>query len=207
MSKAIIVVDFAYRPPKRKRALRQVLKYLQYRDRRNNHLAQHHQYERWKDHGLGGNHADILQTCDALKSQHVLAWTWVVSPAPDLMMLVPEHQQRDFISDLTERVVEDYYMQRGFNTPEYAYVIHERETNTEQMNHLHTHVILPGTAPDVGERLSVYNNSSQGHDVLFHDIASRHFAQMLDDTIGMDWRRLRDDPQPSILDEWFPRRA
>jgi hypothetical protein len=30
MSKAIIVIDFAYRPPKRKRALRQVLKYLQY---------------------------------------------------------------------------------------------------------------------------------------------------------------------------------
>ena len=38
-------------------------------------------------------------------------------------------------------------------------------------------------------------------------IQGGYLSAMLDDTIGMDWRTLRDDPQPSLLDEWFPRRA
>jgi hypothetical protein len=69
--------------------------------------------------------------CDQLQSKHVLAWTWVVSPAPDLMALVPESERRQLVCDLTEYIVEDYYLQRGFDIPEYSYVLHDRETDTE----------------------------------------------------------------------------
>jgi hypothetical protein len=210
---AIVVVDFAYKGPKRtgygtgRKGLQSLLKYLQYRDNRNNHLATDRHYERWNDRGLGKHHSEILGHCDDLKSEHVLAWTWVVSPAPDLMQLVPETQQRALVCQLTERVVEDYYAERDFCIPEYAYVLHERQTHDDQLNHLHTHVILPGTAPDIAERLPVYNNKERGHDALFRDVASRHFAELLDETIGLEWREHRPDPEPerSLLEAWFPR--
>ena len=101
MSKAIIVTDFAYKGPKRsgrgtgRQGLKATLKYLQYRDKPNNHLAQTPGYERWQDRGMGRHYGDIFKQCDALQSQHVLAWTWVISPAPDLMALVPQEEWVD----------------------------------------------------------------------------------------------------------------
>lgn len=217
MSKAIIVVDFAYKGPKRKghgtgrKGLSSTLKYLQYRDKVQNQLAQNRDYERWQDCGMGLHWRDILKHSDALQSQHVLAWTWVVSPAPDLMALVPEDQRRELVCDLTERVVEDYYLERGFAIPEYSYILHDRQTDDEGKQQLHTHVVLPGTAPSVAERLPVYNNKERGHDVLFRDIATRHFEAALDDIVGLEWRNHREQeteitPLSNDLDEWFPRR-
>jgi hypothetical protein len=72
-------------------------------------------------------------------------------------------------------------------------------------------VILPGTAPSTADRLPVYNNSSKGHDRLFREIASQHFADMLDER-GIDWRPLRKEPKPEVEagneidpDEFFSR--
>jgi hypothetical protein len=222
VSKAIIVADFAYKGVKRKgrgtgpQGLRATLKYLQYRDTHNNHLAQSRKYERWRDRGLGVHYGEIFKNCETLQSKHVLAWTWVISPAPDLMALVPENQRRRLVCDLTERVVEEYYNERGFDTPEYAYVLHRRMTEAQagedSMEQLHTHVILPGTAPSSADRLAVYNNSKKGHDVLFRDIASRHFAEALDEIVGPAWRKLREEPEQKRrldaddLEAWFERR-
>jgi len=221
LSKAIIVVDFAYKGPKRKgrgtghKGLRSTLKYLQYRDNRTEHLAQVQDDERWRDLGMGTHYREIFENCDHLQSKHVLAWTWVVSPAPDLMALVPEKKRAQLVCDLTERVVEDYYTERGFDLPEYSYVLHDRlttpkEDDEEPVQHLHTHVVLPGTAPSVAERLPVYNNKERGHDALFRQVASRHFAEMLDDVVGPEWRREREEepevkPDADDLDSWFPR--
>lgn len=220
MSKAIIVVDFAYKGLKRsgrgtgRQGLRATLKYLQYRDKRNNHLAQSHEYERWQDHGMGVSYGEIYQNCDALQSKHVLAWTWVVSPAPDLMELVPQSQCRELLYELTERVVEDYYTERGFEVPEYSYLMHSAKTKPKDgeppQEHLHTHIILPGTAPSTADRMPVYNNSTKGHDRLFREIAAQHFADMLDER-GIDWRPLREEPKPEMprdeidLDDFFSR--
>ena len=221
MSKAIIVVDFAYKGPKRKgrgtghKGLHSTLKYLQYRDNRTEHLAQVQDDERWRDLGMGTHYREIFENCDHLQSKHVLAWTWVVSPAPDLMALVPEKKRAQLVCDLTERVVEDYYTERGFDLPEYSYVLHDRLTTPKEdgekpIQHLHTHVVLPGTAPSVAERLPVYNNKERGHDALFRQVASRHFAEMLDDVVGPEWRREREEepevkPEIDDLDAWFPR--
>lgn len=224
MSKAIIVVDFAYKGPKRKgrgtghKGLRSTLKYLQYRDNRTDHLAQTEEDERWRDLGMGKHYREIFEHCDHLQSQHVLAWTWVVSPAPDLMALIPEDQRPQVVCDLTERIVEDYYTERGFDLPEYSYVLHDRLTESkedgdEPMQQLHTHVVLPGTAPSIAERLPVYNNKERGHDALFRDIATRHFEAALDDIVGPKWRLHREreqeaeiTPDLNDLDTWFPRR-
>ncbi|QPC83624.1 hypothetical protein G4Y79_04370 [Phototrophicus methaneseepsis] len=199
MSKAIIVVDFAYKGAKRKgygtgrTGLSSTLKYLQYRDKVQNQLAENRDYERWQDRGMGLHWRDILKNSDQMQSKHVLAWTWVISPAPDLMALVPEHKRRDFVCDLTEHVVEDYYTERGFDLLEYSYILHDRSTEDEGLQQLHTHVVLPGTAPSVAERLPVYNNKERGHDALFRQVATQHFAAMLDDDIGPEWRRERED--------------
>jgi len=137
VSKAIIVVDFAYKGPKRKgygtgrKGLSSTLKYLQYRDKVQNQLAHNPDYERWQDRGMGVHWREILKNSDALQSKHVLAWTWVISPAPDLMALVPEEERRDLVCDLTERIVEDYYTARGFDVPEYSFILHDRETDAE----------------------------------------------------------------------------
>lgn len=222
MSKAIIVVDFAYKGPKRKgrgtghKGLRSTLKYLQYRDIRTDHLPQTEEDERWRDLGMGKHYREIFEHCDHLQSQHVLAWTWVVSPAPDLMALIPENQRPQVVCDLTERIVEDYYTERGFELPEYSYVLHDRLTESkedgdEPMQQLHTHVVLPGTVPSIAERLPVYNNKERGHDALFRDIATRHFEAVLDDIVGPEWRMHREQEVEmtsvsSVLDSWFPRR-
>jgi hypothetical protein len=221
VSKAIVVVDFAYKGSTRKgrgtgrQGLKAVLKYLQYRDKRNNHLAQNQTYERWQDRGMGVSHGEIFKNCDVLQSKHVLAWTWVISPAPDLMELVPVSQRRELLYELTERVVEDYYTGRGFDVPEYSYVMHSAKTKGRDgappQEHLHTHVVLPGTAPSTADRLPVYNNATKGHDRLFREVAAQHFADMLDER-GIDWRPLREEPKPEIeldhgidLDEFFSR--
>ncbi len=216
MSKAIIVVDFAYKGTQRKghgtgrKGLSSTLKYLQYRDKVQNLLAENRDYERWQDRGMGIHWRDILKNSDEHQSKHVLAWTWVVSPAPDLMTLVPENQRRDFVYDLTEKVVEDYYIERGFSVPEYSYILHDRQTDEDGMQQLHTHVVLPGTTPSVAERLPVYNNKERGHDALFRDVATRHFSEMLDDVVGPEWR-IRREEEPGIkldvndLDSWFSR--
>src|SRR5579864_1199072 len=96
MRKATVVVDFAYVSPKGRgrnsgyHHLRSKLKYVQYRDDRNTHIKQAKLVDRWQDRGLGNHYRAILNTCADLSSKHVLAWTWIVSPAPDLMTLVPE---------------------------------------------------------------------------------------------------------------------
>ncbi len=223
MSKAIIVTDFAYKGPKRKgrgtghQGLRGTLKYLQYRDDRNKHVPQDENAERWVDRGLGQHYRAIFENCDHLQSKHVLAWTWVVSPSPDLMTLVPESQRRDLLHNLTELVVEDYYTQRGFDVPEYSYVVHDSLTQPDEqgevLQHLHSHVVLPGTAPLPGaDRAAVYNNKEKGHDALFREIGSHHFAAALDEIVGPEWRRLREEQEalaPTLsddLDAWFGER-
>ena len=219
-------MDFAYKGTQRKghgtgrKGLSSTLKYLQYRDKVQNQLAANRDYERWQDRGMGIHWRDIMKNSDALQSKHVLAWTWVISPAPDLMALVPEEQRPELVLDLTERIVEEYYTLRGFEVPEYSYVLHDRltqpEDGSEPLQQLHTHVVLPGTAPLAGtDRQAVYNNKEKGHDALFREIASKHFTDALDRLIDPDWRRLREEPaieppEPPMpsgdnLDDWFPR--
>ena len=208
-------------------------KYLQYRDDADGHIPQHKGLERWVDCGMGHNYREIAQSCERLESDKVLAWTWVISPAPDLMALIPEGEREALVKEITEEIVESYYQARGMDTPEFSYVLHDRftkpdQTTGERLHQLHTHVILPGTVPQLdGPRMPFYNRSSKGHVKLLKSISDEKFAHALDSAIGPDWRELRpeapkvtpsldivmDEPPPpntaeglSELDRWFPRR-
>ena len=203
MSKAIIVVDFAYKSAVKssktsgKRGLRNALKYFQFRDSRNNVLAKEDRVERWQDRGLGVHHREILENCQQMQSPHVLAWTWVISPDPELMAHVPEKDRRELVCDLTERIVEDYYLERGYDIPTYSYVLHSRQTNDTEQEQLHTHIVLPGTVEAGVERLPMYNNASKKHDVLFREIAAFHFEKLLE-AQNIDWQRVRELQQPDL---------
>lgn len=198
MSKAIIVVDWAYKGASRRgrgtghAGLRSTLKYFQYRDTRSAHVRQAAGVERWHDLGLGRHYRAIFERCDQLQSQHVLAWTWVVSPAPDLMALIPKAQRPQVVCDLTERIVEGYYEARGYELPEYSYVVHER-TTAQGEPHVHAHVVLAGTVSVDGERVAMYNNATKGHDRLFRAIATREWEAALAKR-GIDWRQQREEP-------------
>jgi hypothetical protein len=233
MRKAIVVPDLAFTSrqgqdsgkPTGYRRLKAKLKYLQYRNDRNGHIPQEDGLERWVDRGLGQHYRDILKSCDQLGSRSVLAWTWVISPAPDLMALVPEAERQALVKTLTEQVVEAYYLARGAEVPEYAYVLHDRltraqEDGVEGWQQLHTHVVLPGTVPTVeGTREPFYNRASKGHVQLLQAITTRQFEAALDRHVGPEWRRLRPEPgmaepvlRPAVseplpgaseLDHWF----
>ena len=237
MSKAIIVPDLAYTSHKGRRGgssngykeMSAKLKYFQYRDDADGHIPQEQGLERWQDHGLGTNYREILDNCASLSSEKVLAWTWVLSPAPDLMALVPEAEREPLVIALTEDVVESYYEARGVDKPLYSFVVHDRLTNEdesdeERLHQVHTHIVLPGTASTLdGSQLPFYNRSQKGHVQLLRDIATERFSTELDRLVGPEWHTLRPEivheplPEPelaelppidyqrglSVLDQWF----
>jgi len=241
VSKAIIIPDLAYTSHKGSRGgnsngykeLSAKLKYVQYRDDANGHIPQEQGLERWTDCGLGNNYREIAQNCDRLSSDKVLAWTWVISPAPDLMALVPEAEREPLVKALTEQIVEAYYEARDMDRPEFSYVMHDRLTKAdektgEQLHQLHTHVVLPGTVSKLdGPRVPFYNRASNGHVQMLKSISDEKFASALDRLVGPSWHDLRPEapkvtpsldivmdeapPLPaaeglSELDRWFPRK-
>ena len=197
--------------------LRGKLRYFQYRNDKSDHVPHPRgkaRPGRWRDMGLGSHYGEILKSCQALQSEHVLAWTWVISPAPDLMVLVPEGERRGLVRELTESVVNEYYDARGVDVPAYSYVLHDRDTEAGEQQ-LHTHVVLPGLVETVMGQQPFYNNERQGHVDLFNRIADKQFELALDRTIGQEWRALRperdqtrEEAIESELDLWFgPRDA
>lgn len=236
-SKAIIVPDLAFTTHKGRRGgkssgykeLKAQLKYLQYRDDRNGHIPQEEGLERWVDRGLGQHYRDILNRCGALSSNRLLAWTWVISPAPDLMALVPEAQRQEVVTTLTEEIVEAYYAARDVEIPEYAYVLHDRWTNptdaSPPQQQLHTHVVLPATVPTVeGTRSAFDNRANKGHFQLLQAISAEKLGTALDKYVGPEWRALRREfiqetvpvLEPSVadgltglseLERWFGSRS
>ena len=165
------------------------LRYVQYRDDKHDHIPHRRgqrRPKRWVDRGLGGSYREIFNACHARKSQHVLAWTWVVSPDPKLMALVPPRERRALLERLTEEVVEAYYEARGEELPRYSYVLHDRDASTGQ-SQLHTHVILPGTVETLTGTKAFYNRFGKGHIALFNQVAESELARALDD-LGIAWR-------------------
>lgn len=208
-AKALIVPDLAFTPHKTKAGdsgyskLKAKLKYFQFRNDRDGHIPQEEGRERWVDKGLGQNYRDILNTCNDLSSHRLLAWTWVVSPAPDLMALVPEAQREELVKNLTEEIVEAYYSERGVDIPEYSYVIHDRltkpgEDGSPGLQQLHTHVVLPATVPTVdGSREAFDNRANKGHFNTLREISTIKFEAALEHYVGPEWRTLRPDLEPT----------
>lgn len=201
--KQMCVANVKYKKPTpddTKRA-KNLLKYLTYRDSRDGYVKQRTGMERWVDRGMGGSVRDIAQHCDDLRSDHVLTFSLVINPNPDLTALVPFDLRERFVHELTEKVVEGFFDERGLDTGiEFSYVIHHRNSTDPQSPGLHdphTHVVLPGTVFDEehGQRVPLFfsQNRKVNHIEMLHRVTEREMEVIMDRYVGRDWEHRYDD--------------
>ncbi|MCI0708664.1 MAG: hypothetical protein L0154_00735 [Chloroflexi bacterium] len=189
----LIITNLAFKSPKRwqrgqgNRGLKATLKYIQFRDDRET-AAPPDKGERWVNCGLGDNYLTIFQQCTNLKTDKVLAWTWVISPEPSVMNLLPADKRVELMKSLTETIVDRYHEERGFE-PNYSYVVHDART-ADGRPHTHSHVILPGMVQEhLGGQTPFVNYASRGHLQLLDDIAHQELEQLLEREVGLNWER------------------
>ncbi len=213
MTKPSIIPNWGYTKPSKggHRNLKKVLKYVAYRETPDHNPLEPH--ARWTDCGIGDSWKKVYQKLAELKGPYILAHHLVISPAPDLMEMVPEELRHEFVREVTERTIEQWHIERGLNIPEYSHCLHSRDTNDpeERKEQLHSHVFIAGTIEDeAGERQSVRVNREQvvadprsmKRTDNLHRIARQEMESLLDRTIGLDWRELR---QPELEpDELMP---
>jgi hypothetical protein len=93
--KQMCIANVQYKKPSADgvKGSKNLLRYLTYRESRDEQARHVAGRERWTDHGMGGSISDIAQRCDDLKSEHVLTFSLVVNPSPDLIaMVAPEER-------------------------------------------------------------------------------------------------------------------
>ena len=197
------VANVKYKQPSAngERQTRNLLKYLTYRDSRDDYVPQKNGRERWVDHGLGGSVAEIAENCGDLQSDHVLMFSLVINPNPDLIAMVDRKQRERFVRELTEQTVENFFDARGIDTGvEYSYVTHHRMTDDPQspgQHNPHTHVVLPGTYYDdgLGGRMPLYfsKNKSVDHIALLHQLTEVQMSEQMERYVGPDWEQRFDN--------------
>ncbi len=202
MSKPSIIPNWKYQKPSKAgyKGLKKLLKYVSCRenpDHRPLDLS-----DRWTDCGLGASWREVYEKAGELSGPYVLAHHLVIAPAPDLMVLVPEDLRNELTREVTERTIESWFSARGLNIPQYSYVTHDRDTDDDYgLQNLHTHVFVAGTVENnLGERESHRVERQQvctdrgglNREDNLHHIARQEFEQVLDRTIGWDWRLLRE---------------
>jgi|GEM_PF-1118377 len=175
MPKAIIAVPMRYKKRGEVKSLRQLLKYLQYRDgsvRRDAFLSAEqgvemrypvglsdhdrpiHRKAKWVDRGMGETYKQITNRAYDWRGRSVLARTWVVSPDPELMRHVPEDKRFEVVRNVTEKTIERWYSDNGWGQAQYSYVIHDKHRVKDGEQMAHAHVITPGTIPiDAAEEM------------------------------------------------------
>jgi hypothetical protein len=178
-----------------------LLRYLTYRESRDEKARHVAGCERWVNHGMGASVGEIVQRCDDLKSEHVLTFSLVCNPNPDLMAMVAPEDREQFVHELTESMVNGFFDERGLDTGiEYSYVLHHRLTDDPQSPGLHdphTHIVLPGTVYDEehGQRVPLFfsRNRKVNHIDLLHDVTERTMAEQMERNVGPDWEQRYDE--------------
>jgi hypothetical protein len=201
--KQMCVANVQYKKPSADGAKqsKNLLRYLTYRESRDEAARHVAGRERWMDHGMGGSVGEIAQRCDDLKSEHVLTFSLVCNPNPDLMAMVAPEDREQFVCELSESMVNGFFDARGLDTGiEYSYVLHHRLTDDPQAPGLHdphTHIVLPGTVYDEehGQRVPLFfsRNRKVNHIDLLHDVTERMMAEQMERYVGPDWEQRYDE--------------
>lgn len=224
MKKHALVCNLMYKldSSAARRDLIGLLKYVQYRDDRGKHIPQFDGFERWYNRGFGDNYRSIASRAvrfseDKANKDNVLVRMMVVSPHPDLIAAIPRRKRQRVLVELTETMMERYFENAGLSVPEYAFVIHDPDTDDDKQR-LHSHVLFPATVPDMDGR--------QHYDLRRQQMPAFHQAR--DQAITEVWTRWLgaervaeldasllteaekrakeqavDDPEMSELDRWF----
>ncbi len=171
-----------------------LLKYVQYRSDKEHHIPQDEGFERWYDRGLGSNYRTIANYLmhiadDKTNADHVLVRMMVVSPHPVLMAALPAHQRERALRELTEIMMERYFEACDLPVPEYAYVVHDPQTENG-VQRLHSHVLFPATVPDIEGRRHYDLRRQQMP--LFHEVRNRAITEV--------WTRLLGPQRLAELD-------
>jgi hypothetical protein len=200
--KQMCIANVQYKKPTVSEAKRAqgLLRYLTYRESRDEAARSAVGRERWEDHGMGGSPAEIAQRCAALQSKHVLLFSLVYNVNPDLMALVDPRQREQFVRELTVSTTEAFFEERGIDTGiEYAFVMHHRQTDdpgSPGRHNPHTHVVLPGTYydDDMGERVPLYfsRNQAVNHVDMLHTLTERQVAEQMERYVGPNWEERID---------------
>jgi hypothetical protein len=201
--KQMCIANVRYKKPAANAAksAKGLLRYLTYRESRNEAARFAAGKMRWEDHGMGSSVADIIQRCEALQSDHVLLFSLVYNVNPDLIAMVAPELREQFVRELTVGTTEAFFEARGIDTGvEWSYVLHHRQTDDPQSSGRHdphTHVVLPGTYYDdgLGERVPLYfsRNKSVDHIALLHDLTEQQVADQMERYVGPDWEQRYDD--------------
>lgn len=201
--KQMCVANVQYKKPSADGAKqsKNLLRYLTYRESRDEKARHVTGRERWTDHGMGGSVAEIAQRCGDLKSEHVLTFSLVCNPNPDLMAMVAPEDREQFVRELTENMVNGFFDERGLDTGvEFSYVLHHRLTDDPQSPGLHdphTHIVLPGTVYDEehGQRVPLFfsRNRKVNHIEMLHDVTERTMVAQMEHYVGPDWEQRYDE--------------
>ena len=215
--KQMCVASVQYKKPTANEAKRAkgLLRYLTYRESRDEAARYASGRERWEDHGMGSSVTEIAARCEALQSQHVLLFSLVYNVNPDLIAMVAPERREQFVRELTVQTTEAFFEQRGIDGGlEYAFVTHHRQTDDPQSpgrHDPHTHVVLPGTiwSEEAGERVPLYfsQNRKVDHIGMLHAVTEQNMTEMMGRYVGPDWEQRIDrleavrDAQKQIVRE------
>ena len=200
--KQMCIANLTYKKPNsnEQKRMKNLLKYLTYRDSRDDYVPQVSGVERWVNRGMGGSATEVADRCDAYQSDHVLLFSLVANPNPDLIGMVAPEDREQFVRRLTENVVEDFFDTRGIDTGvEFSYVLHNRFTDDKEApgrHDPHTHIVLPGTYyhADEGRRKPLYfsRNKSVNHIEMLHTITEDRMDRLMERYVGLDWEQRYD---------------
>jgi hypothetical protein len=122
---------------------RNLLRYLQYRDDKINHIPRAGGPDRWVDCGLGGNWREILDNAMELQTDKVLLRALIIRPPQEMVagLLRPDGTKQPL--DLP-----------------YSYVIHAPD-DSNGVESPHAHVIVPAMDRDGERAFNVYRHDVQ----------------------------------------------
>ena len=164
-----------------------LLRYIQYRDDRDDHIPGGGGSDRWVDGGLGDSYPKILARLDELSAgnPHAYCFAIVISPDPEAVSQLEGDPQARFVEAIKASLAEWEAWRDEYDKPlagpiEYSFVVHRPERNYgEQM---HAHLILPAATENAmsGDLTPLYNN--RPHVDAFKEIVYRQ----LDRVYGLD---------------------
>ena len=165
--------------------VRGLLKYVQYRDDRDDHIPGGGGPDRWVDGGLGDSYPKILARLDELSAgnPHAYCFAVVISPDPEAIAEIEGDPQGRFVEAIRASMAEWQAWREENDKPlagpiEYTFVVHRPERNYgEQM---HAHLILPAATENAmsGDLTPLYNNRT--HIDALKEIVYRQLDRVYD---------------------------
>ena len=181
--------------------VRNLLKYVQFRDDRNDHIPGAGGPDRWVDGGLGDCYPRILVRLDALSpaNPHAYCHSVIISPDPQAMAQIEGDPQARFVEAVKATIDEwEEWRQAHDDRPQagpiaYSFVVHRPERSYGEQMHAHLILAAATENPVSGAATPLYNNHQ--HMDAFKEIACRR----LDRAFGLDREPQRPDQEKAEI--------